>query len=459
MIRNPVAQLLLLSVSATLPALGFAAQTRLDDYAYGIEIEAITGTPIVQMSVPDNVYHGVVTENLSDVRVFNADGVPVPHALCAAEKNAPSTILQEPLPVYRLQDLAGASNDDTRVEVQTPSGAQISVQGATGAADAARQSAYVIDARSVSDELRAVQFDWSSPDGASEVRVSIQASEDLDRWRTVVAGSTLLKVAAGEQQLRRHRIDIPQSNYEYLRVERVDRGPPLQIDGVIAERVTPAAIIEPMWFAATQLFAEADALEFQARRRAPITYARLLPSQENTSLEVAIESRADGSAPWHTRWSGEVYSILTETDRRVSPPAEFEPTTDRYWRVRLTKAGETFYENPVLELAYRPANLRFLTQGPAPYTLAYGSRRADPAPTRGCDSLLADLSESELKQNLGEAYEGAMRVVGGDDALRPVPKKTPLRQIVLWSVLVLGVGALVAMALSLLRRLKPDGTG
>jgi Protein of unknown function (DUF3999) len=459
MSRKQMIRLHALSLLAALPALCVAAVPRLDDYASGIAIDVADQRPIVQLSVPDGVYQRVVTDDLSDLRVFNADGVPVPHALCAALANESPTISQESLPVYRLQDVPGAEDDGTRVEVQTSSGAQISVQGANGASAAERQtSAYVIDARGVSDALRAMQFDWSSPDGASEVRVSIQASDDLDRWRTIVAGSRLLKVESGAQQLRRHRIAIPPTHYEYLRVERVDRGPPLQIDGVIAERVTPAPILEPMWFAANPVApAEPNTLEFDAGRRAPFTYARLTPSQDNTSMQVAIESRADPRATWRVQWTGEVYSILADSERRVSPPAEFAPTNSPHWRVRLTKAGETFYQSPALELGYRPANLRFLAQGSGPFTLAYGSRRAEPSPARACNTLLGDLNAPELAQNISDGHAGAVRTLGGEDAFRPLPKQTPLRQIVLWTVLVLGVGALVTMALSLLRRVNPDG--
>jgi hypothetical protein len=446
---------------AALPAICLGATPRPDDYAQGVAIDLVSEQPIVQLNVPDTVYQAVVTDDLSDVRVFNADGLPVPHALCAAPMAQAPTVSQESLPVYRLQDIKSAGSDGTRVEVQTPGGAQISVQGAgqaQGSGDREQQtSAYVIDARGIDEELRAMQFDWSSPDGASEVRVSIQASDDLDRWRPLVAGSTLLSVKAGEQQLRRHRVAIPQAQYEYLRVERVDRGPPLQIDGVIAERVTPAPTIEPMWFFANPgASGEPTELEFDAARRAPITYARLVLSQDNTSLHVAIESRDDAKASWKTVWSGEAYSITTDTERRVSPPAEFAATTDRFWRVRLTNTSETFAQTPALELGYRPAQLRFLAQGEGPFTLAFGSRRAEPAPGRACDALLADMKREDLERNIGDALAGLPRSLGGNDALRPLPKKTPVRQIVLWGVLVVGVGALVAMALSLLRRVNPD---
>lgn len=442
---------------ASLATSALAATPRLEDYAQGMTIETYTEKPIVQLPLPDGVYQTIASDDLSDLRVFNADGTPVPHALCAAVTQSEPTISQESLPVYRLQDIKAAA-DGTRVEVQTAGGAQISVEGADGKQGERQTAAYVIDARAITDELRAMQFDWSSPDGASEVRVSIQASDDLDRWRTLIASSTLLSVQAGGQQLRRHRVVVPQGHYEYLRVERVDRGPPLQLDGVIAERVSPSPIAEPMWFSATTLpTREVTELWFDTARRAPLTFARVVPTQENMSLRLAIDSRPDENATWTTRWTGEVFSIVTDSEHRVSPPAEFTPVTDRYWRLRLTNKADAFGSPPLLEMGYRPARLRFLAQGDAPFTLAFGSRRAETAPVRQCNELLANLKPEELQASIGDGAPGLTRKLGGEDALRPLPKQTPLRQIVLWGVLVIGVGALVAMALSLLRRVNADG--
>src|SRR5215217_772166 len=78
-----------------------AATPRLDDYAQGVAIDLISQQPVVRLNLPDAVYQSVVTSDLSDVRVFNADGVPVPHALCAAPSKQEASISQESLPVYR----------------------------------------------------------------------------------------------------------------------------------------------------------------------------------------------------------------------------------------------------------------------------------------------------------------------------------------------------------------------
>jgi hypothetical protein len=442
-----------------LPLVSNAATARLDDYAQGVAIQTITTLPVVQIALPDEVYRGVVTDDLSDVRVFNANGVPVSHALCAAVSAREPSISQESLAVYRLQDVPGVADEGTRIQVQTSGGTEVSVQGAGSTTHGSQTAAYVIDARAVSDELRALQFDWESPDGASEAHVSIQASDDLDQWRTVVAGSTLLNVAAGTQQLRRHRVNLPQARYQYLRVERVDRGPPLAIAGVVAERVSPAPVVEPVWMNANPLTNDSEAYTFDAGRRAPLSFARLTQLVENTSMHVAIESRSTTKAAWVTRWTGEVYLIASGVERRESPPAEFDATTDREWRVKLTQPGETFFQAPTLELGYRPARLRFLAQGPAPYTVAYGSRRAEPVAGRDCDDLLGGLKKQGCEHNGGDGIPGAVRNLGGDAALRPLAKPTPIRQLVLWGVLVLAVGALVGMALSLLRRVAEKHEG
>ena len=434
----------------------FAAAPTTNDYAQGIEVQSLSDRPLIEAALPDDVYRTVTRADLADVRVFNADGVAVPHAFCASPKATEPVVTQESLPVFEVQGAVSRS-DGTRVEVQTSAGVAVNVQQGDNrtVAGTTQTQAHVIDARSIPDELRAMQFDWQSPDGASEAHVSIEASEDLDGWQTVVGASTLLKVAQGEQQLQRHSVKLPQRRYQYLRVVRRDRGPPLEIASVMAERVTAPQPIDPLWFSATPVTTdEANILLFDSSRLAPVTYARLLLPQENTSLRVKIESRSDEKSQWRQQWSGEVYSILSAGERRVSPPAEFASTTDRYWRIAPVKAGDLFNQGASLELGYRPARLRFLAQGAGPFMLAYGSRRTEAAPLQQCNALLADVGSRDLVQMLGEAALSAPQSLGGDAVFKPLPKKTPLRLMVLWGVLIAGVTLLAAMAISLLKRLN-----
>lgn len=434
-----------------------AAAPSVDDYAQGVAITAVSaGRPLIETTVPDLVYQKVTRADLGDLRVFNAEGVPVPHAFCASPETTATSFRLHSLPVFELRDTDRLSSAGSRIEVQTAGGTQVNVQegGVGRAEDAAVGRTHIIDARGVEQPLRAIQFDWQSPDGASEVRVRIEASEDLDRWTVTVPESALLFARRGTQQIKRERIELPQRQYSYLRVARVDDGPPLLINLVTAEGVYAGSDIEPLWFmAAGEESADAATLAFDSARLAPVRYARIRLPQENSSARITLESRADEESQWHERWSGETYLIVTPEQRRESPPARFAPTTDRHWRARVHN-GQQSYQGAVLELGYRPTRVRFLAQGTGPFTLAFGSRRAEPTVAATCDALLADVGAAERANLIVEGIPGAPRMLGGDTAFRALPRKTPVRLVVLWSVLIVGVALLVAMALSLLKRVR-----
>ncbi|MBL8265433.1 DUF3999 domain-containing protein [Steroidobacter sp.] len=431
-----------------------AAAPSKNDYFSGLSVEAAYTQPMIETLLPDDVYRVTTRDDLGDLRVFNANGSPVPHAFCAAPDNTEPQVTEQSLPVFVLRGRDQVYTESSRVNVETAGGTRIDVEESSPPAPTVVSGQiHIIDARET-QPLRAIRFDWSSPDGVSEVKVRIEASDDLDGWQTVVPASTLLLAKQGNQELRRERIQLPLREYEYLRVQRVDNGPPLIVNSVAAEQVSEAQEIEPMWFTAARVTSdEAGVLKFDAEHLAPVTYARVRLTQENSTVNVTVQSRSDDKAQWRTRWSGESYVIVSDTVRRESPPARFQPTTDRYWRVQIQNDPQV-YQDSTLELGYRPAKLRFLAQGPGPFTVAFGSRRAELAKPTVCDGLLSDVSAADRERMIEQGYAGSILPLGGADALKAPPKKTPTKVVVLWAVLVVGVGLLVAMALSLLKRVR-----
>jgi hypothetical protein len=445
-----------LSLAVFAPLRADAVAPTPNDYSRGLTIDAPGSLPMIELPLPDAVYHGATHADLGDVRVFNAEGAAVPHGFCDARATSEPQTGKALLPVFPLSPSQQTTLTGAHINVRTATGTQVQVQEPGGAATPPRgPEVHIIDARGVMDHIRAVEFTWESPDGASEVRVSIEASEDLDRWTTIVPASTLLQVTSDGRVLRRSRIALPERSYSYLRVERSDNGPPLRLEMAAADTVAVAEEIEPQWFTANVVTSnDSRVLLFDTERVAPVQYARILLPQENSSFRAKFSSRSNEKAPWVERWSGEIYLIATNGQRRRGPPAHFTATTDRYWRVEVpVDTTETAW--PPLELGYRPLTLRFLAQGTPPYTLAFGSRRASSVPRLGCEQLVGDLGVKDRENLVAQANPpGPVRTLGGEEALQPVPEKTPVRQIVLWTVLIAGVGLLVAMAMSLLRRLK-----
>jgi hypothetical protein len=446
--------ILVAGASCLVAGMSVAASPSKNDYASGMTVESPYTQPMVETVLPDEVYRVVTREDLGDLRVFNADGVPVPHAFCAAPQSGEPQVTEQSLPVFVLRGRDQVYTESSRVNVETAGGTRVDVQETSPPApDVVSGLIHIIDSRETRP-LRAIRFDWRSPDGASEVKVRIEASDDLDQWRTIVPASTLLLAQQGNQELRRERIQLPLRQYGYLRVQRVDNGPPLVINSVTAEEVSEAEAIEPMWFKATRVPSdEKDVLTFDAEHVAPVTFARVRLKQENSTASVAVQSRADDKSPWRTRWTGESYVIVSDTVRRESPPARFQATSDRYWRVQILKDPQV-YQDSALELGYRPATLRFLAQGAGPFTVAFGSRRAEVARPADCDGLLADVSAVDREHMIEQGYAGPVVSLGGAEALQVPPKQTPVKVVILWAVLVVGVALLVAMALSLLKRVR-----
>lgn len=429
----------------------WSASPTTEQFAQGIEVMPQSPQPLVELALPDEVYRTVTRADLADVRVFDANGNVVPHAFCAAPQILASFATFLTLPVIELRAAASNADSGTQIDVHTEGGTHVAVRdGATSERPVSTQ-AHVIDATRIDEALRSIAFDWETADGSSEAQVRIDESDDLDQWRSVVPATRLVHAGSGEQQLLRARVPLPLQKYRYLRVERVDGGTPITIQAARAEAVPEAEHLEPHWFTPVFVDANEEGRAYRSDHRAPVQYARLKLPFDNMTVRATVQSRPDDKASWITRWSGEMYAIVANGERKASAPAEFMATGDREWRVQFSGdvAGDIG-----LELGYRPALLRFVAQGNRPFTVAYGSKQIDNPTARGCDQLLGDMEPKKLRELIGDAALGTPHELGGEDAFRPLPKKTPVRLMVLWGVLIVGVAVLMAMALSLLKRVR-----
>lgn len=437
----------------------------LQDFAYRQPLDTSPGLPIQELALPDHTYANILNADLSDLRVFDRSGGVVPHAICPA----PSTTVPEPrletfLPFPLLAGTRAATGEGGRIDLTTADGTVVTVtEGGTvvdGAPPLDGVSAYVIDLRSLQQPIRAVRLDWQSRDRASEASVHITHSDDLAQWQTLMPSAILLKLDAGTQTLQRVRIPLPEGRYSFLRFERGELGPLPQINSVVVEIPTASDPVALNWIEAQQHAAESQdsvpGFLFSTTRRAPMHTAEIRLPASNMALGVTLQSRDDPAQGWQTRWSGEVFALSTDQALREQTVIHFSSTHDRLWRLQVLRGAETLRElSPQLLLGYRPAQLRFLAQGEAPYQLAYGSARVESI-RPSCDSLLTQLSKEERENSTGQAYVAGQPGTGNLNVLKPLPKPTPLRQMLLWGVLVAGALLVAAMALSLLRKLRQE---
>ncbi len=454
--------------------LGNAGAVGLQDFVAGIEIQGDPNRPVWQLEIPDAAYAGTTRARLEDLGVFNAQQMAVPHAICSPEE---TTVAEPPrahevqLPVFPVQGGRPASDaSESGTEVSVNAGRDVSVKVDVSPSSGALSHdapppppvrGYVIDARGVGEPLTQLRLVWRTADGASEIGVRIEASETLEQWRVVVPQAVLVRLQAQDASIERATTALPVARYQYLRLVRADDGPAPVIDAAIANALTypPASTVNDRWFEAKSQPVQPDAspFDYDAERRAPVRRARIDLTGRNQIATVTLLSRPDPTAPWVTRWQGERFRFEQDGEVRTSGDIVFLATADPLWRVQVRDGREAFGDAaPVLHLGYVPDLLRFVTQGEPPFVLAYGSVRAPAATRRACEWWRQAVSSRDASTMLGAARPGAARTLAGDEALRAAPVPVPVRRYVFWAVLTVASLLLVAMAISLLRRVRQD---
>ncbi len=430
----------------------------LNDYVEGLALQIDDLRPIQSLPLPDRVYAGVMRSDLGDLRVFNRQGLSVPHALCPGPTHEVRAEGRSQLPLFRLP--TAVPSPDATVELKTAAGTHLRVLEPAGASPGAAADDWIIDAGGLPAAINVLELDWQSAATNSEATLRIRTSDNLDHWRDLVAATTILRSRGTDGLLERSRLPLPASHNRYLRIEVLDRTATFALNavhahwlGATAEPALQHLIARPLPQTESRMF------DFDTGRQAPVQRAWPRLPMTNMLLRVALDSRSTRQAAWQNRWTGEAYELALPDGQMHSSQATFSPVTDRWWRIRILSGGESLGRlAPQLELAYQPATLRFLAQGEGPFILAYGSARAAVTPALRCSALLASAQIKADSDLIGSArlLSAEVTTLGGAAARRAPPQPWPWRLILLWSVLIGGCALVLAMAWKLLGALRPD---
>ena len=437
-----------LLLAAAVPALSGSAP---DDFAFGRRIEVDAAAPVYELEIPEAVYRGVTRGDLADVRVFNSAGEPVAHVLRAPEAAAETTRVE--LPVFPLRAARGQAPAGSRAEVETRiDGAVVRVRGA--AARPERLGGYLLDASRLERPIGALHLRLA--DSAEVVaRVRVEGSADLDRWHTLVTGSTVARLAYDGDHLTRSTIELPGVHDRYLRLRWDDGEDALPLLGVQAQLQPTAVETARRWsvVAGEPAGDTAGVFTYDAHGHFPVDRVALeLPA--NLVVSAVVSSRPSTDAPWRARQRGLHYHLRVEDAELVAEPAALPTTTDRYWRVQIV-APSPVRTAPALRLGWRPQRLAFLATGEPPFLLAWGSAAADSAGAP-LSWALDNLGTAGDAARARPARLGAEVTLGGETRLLARPAPVDWRRLLLWGVLLAGVAALAAIAWRLRREPDPS---
>jgi len=433
-----------------------SAKMQINDFAYGVRVQLPKGTAIAAMDLPGQVYRDAFRKDLGDMRVFNAAGEPVPHMIRYARTRDAEPPWRS-LAFFPVSEPPNSEAGGYRVHVRTgPDGAIVQIDPQLTPSPSQAVRTYLIDLSPLRRSLARLRLEWPQQDRNWMATVGIDASDDLTAWTPVQPRGTVADIRYGGHRLLRNVIELDRATRRYLRLRQLDSGPairPVRILGRIHQEGSKA-IRAVRKVKGSPLPDSPGVFEYRTAGAFPVDRVNLIFDQANSMAEALLESRGDAHGNWKRRTRGLFYRIDLDGTSLVSDPLSVPMTMDRDWRLTVDDPESTIGRGiPRLEIAYRPHDLFFIARGSGPFTIAFGSARAKPL----------KVNVAALFEGIGRRHEQGIErwvtpekakiVLGGPRRLSPEPQPVPTRRIVLWSILLLGVLVVAAMAWHLARRM------
>jgi len=429
-----------------------------DDFAFGIPLALEGDHAFYRVDLPPAVYRGSARMDLGDLRVFNADDGMVPYAYvpspAPARERKPSLAL--PLfPLFADRDRADVSGMSLNI-TRNVSGTIVSVTTQDVPATGPEQKlvGYLVDATSLAEPIGAVTLVWPEQTQGLTTRIRIEASDDLERWRTLAAEAPLLDLQYAGHRLTRDRVELPSGQPKYLRLSSPAGASPVALNAVRAEfgeRVVEAA---RQWSEATgtAVAGNESEYEFDLGGTFPIDRVAIDLPEVNAVVPAVLLARATREQPWRPFASLIAYRLRQEGGELSADPTPVFAAGMRYWLLRADpKSGGFGRGQPRLRVGWAVQQIVFPARGRGPFVLAYGN------PNFGSSALpITSLvpgygTEKDPLAAAGTARAEASTPIGGRARLRPA---IDLRRATLWSVLFLGVIVLAWMAWRLSKQMQ-----
>lgn len=422
------------------------------DFAWGWNVELDGGKPdgAWRLELTPEVYSVLVDPDRLDLELFDASGRPVPMAQVEPAQPPEPTAPRVALPVFAVSRPADAGAWDVRLRVARAEDRSLHQLDAQLAPESQGPKAtdYLLDASKVDQSIVGLDLSWADTGAETKGRYAVEASDDLERWTTLVGAATVLELRQGGKLLERKGIDLPPSRAPYLRLRAVD-GAELRQLRVEARLAAPSETGTLPWLEARQVEAneKPGVTTWELPGLLDVERVRVVPSGEPSVTSITVSS--DAGEGWTERAHFALFQVQQEDEKLQRDEAIVGPgPRAKRWRIESTPPLGT---PPRLLVAYRPDRYAFLQQGEGPFLLAAGSGTAR-RPDAPVEAALI-----ELRSRFGRSWEppaarlGEKRILGGEEALsakKPLPWKTVL----LWSVLAGGAALVGALAFTLLRR-------
>lgn len=425
---------------------------RPQDFAFGMALQADGQDALYEVEIPLAVYRGVTRADLGDLRVFNAQGEVVPHALRAPAVVTEQTGQAQRLPVFPIYGEARGRIDDMSVRImKRADGTFIAVRSQAKAKEQKVLRGFILDAGAAKLPIRELQFDWRGDDASFIGKVRVDGSDDLATWTSLAADAAIARLTFDGQQVRRDRVELRPAKFKYLRISWPENQAALESLKVLAEPAAQWVASARNWqtIEATPVSGKAGEFSFDLGGPVPVDRLRVELPQVNSLVQVQLLTRAKSTDEWRAVLSAIAYRLRQGDTEVSSPEIALATKGDRFWLLRVDqKGGGIGGGAPSLRIGWVAQRLIFAARGAGPFQLAYGSSGVKSAAFAIEAVIPGYKTDAEFKVRPAKLGD-PVTLAGAAQLQAPLDYK----KIILWSSLILAVLLLGWMALRLSRQM------
>ncbi|MCP4038669.1 MAG: DUF3999 domain-containing protein, partial [bacterium] len=359
-----------------------------DDFAWSRTINVDTSGVIQVVELPVEIYVESVERGLADLRVFDASGVAVPHAISATVAPKRAEPILTPLPLFHLPE--GTAADETvllgtgyRVDLGIDrERATLKLESTPGITFRhEKPRAYLVDASDLEGAITGFEFELTPQSEDFLVPLRVEATNDFVRYKELTAAAVVAQLAGAGQRIDRRRIRFQQSSRNYLRITwpRGDRAP--GIVGVRAVQQAPSPSVKRLTARVEAEQIDSDSYRFDLGGWPPVDRIQVDLGEGRALVSAEVFRSEHEEGPWRRVHAGLIYRLGTSDDRATRNPAiELPRGPTRFIRIDIApKGGGMDGAAPLLEPSWVSERLYFIQQGEGPHTLVYGKLGAPAA--------------------------------------------------------------------------------
>ena len=427
-----------------------------DQFAFGYPIKAAPGAPAYIVSLPQDAYLWTRPDAaLSDVVVVDASGQQVPSAPYQPLQSISRPVTLS-LPLLAVPP-AEAGSPGPRIERST-NGDIVIQPGNDNAPGPVRE--WLIDAHTPIS-LTQITFPPTQVSEGADVQlnnVSIDVSDDLQSWTSLVSQATILSMGRSGDTPDVSTVKIEGATGRYFRVRIVSGNVHWATVGdataILAGRVEEKLTADEaprQWVevqpTSTRSSGQGVDYDYKLPAALPINALRLQRGSDAVARVDAMSLEGDHLS--------ESLGTLVVTAGQGDGTTLLRIPAGRRDALRLHSATP-LRDAPHLALGWVPDRFVFLPEGQAPYRLLAGSRLARRPAWPIADALAGLRKQQPEGWRPAEASTGPAERMAGEEALAAPDAPFDWTRVILWAVLGLGVLVVGGMAMSLLRK-PPSG--